>query len=209
MLYLGGNIDHCNLEGFPAENSSEVFGIITVLEQPDTAPVLSSNPLQICSCENGFPNCNNKSRSTDVYPGETFPIKDIVAVGKRNGIVPASILSLYLNTDGKQRFGDFETVQTSRKCGDHHYTVFTLESSEDTIHLYPLGPCPTSGGNPLTISVQILACPRGFVLSPITGGCICEDRLMTYTNSCNVTDQTILHDDTYWVGYDYTVFIAS
>ena len=205
----GGNIDHCSLIGLPASNSSEVFDMITTFEKPESASVISSDPLQICGCDNGYPNCNRKNRYYEVYPGETFAVKDIVAVGQRNGTVPANILSFFKNADGKKRFGDFETVQTSsQKCDDHYYTVFTLDSNEfifrfdEIIDLYPQGPCPFSGVNPLRISVYIRPCPRGFVLSPTTGGCACEDRLMTYTNSCNITDQTILREGTFWVGYD-------
>ena len=200
----GGNIDHCSLIGLPASNSSEVFDMITTFEQPQTASVISSVPLQICGCENGYPNCTRKNRYHEVYPGETFVVTNIVAVGQRDGTVPANILSFYKNTRGNGRFGDFETEQkSSRKCGDHHYTVFTLVSSRHTsFNLYPRGPCPISSGNPLNISVQIRPCPTGFVLSPTTGGCVCEDRLMTYTNSCNITEQTIFREGTFWVGYD-------
>ena len=30
----------------------------------------------------------------------------------------------------------------------------------------------------------------------------CDNRLKTYTNSCNIADQTVLHEGTFWVGYD-------
>ena len=65
-----------------------------------------------------------------------FAVENIVAVGQRDGTVPAKIVSIFRNgfADGKERFGAFETVQTSSgKCGDHHYTVFTLESITYTI----------------------------------------------------------------------------
>ena len=204
----GGNIDHCRLIRLPGSNSSEVFDMITTLEQPGTASAISSNPLHICDCEDGYPNCDLKYRQTKVYPGETFAVRNIVAVGQRNGTVPASILSFYKNADGK-RFGNFEAVQNSSKsCGDHYYSVFTLDNNEsvykylDTIYLYPRGPCPISGGNPFSISVQINPCPSGFALSPTTGGCVCEQRLMTYTKDCSITDQTILREGPFWVGYD-------
>ena len=203
----GGNIDHCSLIGLPASNSSMLFDMITTLEQPESASVISSDPLQICGCENGYPNCHLKQRSAEVYLGETFAVNNIVAVGQRNGTVSAIILSFFENINSEERFGEFETVQTSsRTCGDHHYTVFTLQSNdnvpEEIIELYPRGACPISGGNPLKIFVLNRPCPMGFVLSPTTGGCVCENRLMTYTNSCNITDQTILREGTFWVGYN-------
>ena len=61
-----------------------------------------------------------------------------------------------------------------------------------------------SGESPFAFSVQvqIRRCPSGLALSPTTGGCVCEERLMTYTNSCNITEQTILCEGSFWVGYD-------
>ena len=206
---FGGMIDHCSLIGLPASSSSEVFDMITTLEQPGTTSAISSYPLHICSCENGYPNCGSQYRAADVYAGERFAVSGLVAVGQRNGTVPANILSFfYKNSDDNVRFGDFEAVQPSRGCGDHHYSVFTLEDNVTAywylknIDLYPQGPCPIFGGNALTILVQLYPCPTGFARSPTTGGCVCEERLMTYSNSCNITDQTILREGPFWVGYD-------
>ena len=206
----GGMIDHCSLIGLPSSSSSEVFDMITTLKQPETVSAISSNPVQICVCKNGYPDCspNGKFYDVEVYPGERFAVKNIVAVGQRDGTVPASILSFYGNGDDKERFGAFETVQTSSgKCSDYHYTIFTLESSKfvsETVYLYPRGPCPMLGEYPLVFSVQIQIrpCPWGFALSPTTGGCVCDDRLKTYTNSCNITEQTIHREGPFWVGYD-------
>ena len=198
----GGNIDHCNLIGLTDSNSGEVFDMITTFEQPESASVISSDPLQICGCENGYPNCSLKNRYHEVYPGERFALKSIVVVGQRDGTVPTNILSFYSLPNGEKRFGAFETVQaSSRTCGDYYYTVISNDANE-LIYLYPQGPCPIPGVNPLRISVHIRPCPRGFILSATTGGCVCEDRLMAYTNSCNVTDQTILCEGNFWVGYD-------
>ena len=180
--------------------------MITTLDQPGTTSAISSGALQICGCVNGYPNCTLKEHSAKVYPGETFAVKNIVAVGQRDGTVPAKIVSIFESPDDKERFGDFETVQaSSRKCGDHLYTVFTLESDESDepdYNLYPQGPCPVSNQLVFSVQIQTRPCPSGFLLSPITGGCVCEDRLKVYTNSCNITDQTILREGSFWVGYD-------
>ena len=204
----GGMIDHCNLIGLPASNSSEVFDMITTLEQPTTTSATSSDPLQICGCVNGYPDCTLKQRSVEVYRGETFAVKDIVAVGQRDGTVPALIISDFRSADGKDRFGTLETVQTSSgKCGDLYYTVFRFESGDYDEHgycnLYPQGHCPVSNELVFSVQIQTRPCPSGFVLSPTTGGCVCEDRLLAYTDRCNITDQTILRDEgTFWFGYD-------
>ena len=66
------------------------------------------------------------------------------------------------------------------------------------------GSCSSLDGstNRLQIPVHLLPCPHAFNLSQSTGGCVCEDRLQKYTNSCNINYQTILRDGDFWVGYN-------
>ena len=49
-----------------------------------------------------------------------------------------------------------------------------------------------------------LTCPPGFNISEPTRSCVYEQRLETYTNSCNITSRKITRDSLqqFWVGYD-------
>ena len=55
-------------------------------------------------------------------------------------------------------------------------------------------------GNHLRVYLELLSCPIGFNLSK-ERVCECEPRLQVYTNSCNITEQSVLHKGDFWVGY--------
>ena len=54
--------------------------------------------------------------------------------------------------------------------------------------------------------MTLLECPNGFTLSNISNQCVCEERLLKYTNSCDISNQEITHtaSDDFWVGVDNT-----
>ena len=60
---------------------------------------VSSYPYQVCPCKDGTPRCNISELYQDVYPGELLQIP-VVAVGQKNGIVPAVIRANYIDTNG-------------------------------------------------------------------------------------------------------------
>jgi len=47
---------------------------------------VSSDPFQVCPCEDGTPTCNTSQIFWQVYPGELLRIP-VVAVGQNNGVV--------------------------------------------------------------------------------------------------------------------------
>lgn len=93
--------------------------------------------------------------------------------------------------------------RVDNNCTKLHYTFFSNLTCIKLI-MYLDGPCSSEDAsvNRLTIPVQLLVCPPAFELSESPYGCICEERLQHYTNSCNINDQSILRDGDFWVGYD-------
>ena len=91
VLYDGA-IDHCKLTGLESYTSGEVFDLLVHIENDNTNSVISSRPFHICPCENNRPDCSKSLKSYAVYPGETFYVS-VVAVGQRNGTVPANVRS--------------------------------------------------------------------------------------------------------------------
>ena len=137
------------------------------------------------------------------YPGRTFSIT-VAAVGQRNGTHYALI---HAATDpiGESSLGAFEDHQNvDDKCDELRYTLY-YNSQLSQIYMFVDGPCSSLDSqivNRITIPVHLLPCPPAFTLSELTYGCICEERLQKYTNSCNINDQSILRDGDFWVGYD-------
>ena len=202
-VVFGGAIDTCRLEGQPNADSGSIFNKISDFsKQPRTQSVFSSYPYRVCICEEESLLCGEVGAFT-AYPGETFSF-DAVTVGQRNGTVIIHTIYAVVNPPEIARLGPFEDRQKAIGCTKVNYTLFSNPGTNQ-LELYVYGSCSSLEGslNHLQIPVDLRPCPRGFMLSMSPPyGCICEDRLQKFTNSCNINGQTILRDRDYWVGYD-------
>ena len=201
VLY-GGAIDNCTLTGLNPYryNSGEVFDMIFQIEDDNTTSHISSDPFYLCPCENNHPDCSKRNKPLNVYPGETFQVS-VVAVGQREGIVPAQVIS---HVDKGRLVSSQYVQQTTKICTTLNYTVFSQQNV--ILELYPDGPCTTvSEKLLLQLSIQ-QSCPPGFSLKNSSMSCVCNQALQKYTNRCNITNGlgqiTRESDDTFWVGYD-------
>ena len=203
-VLFGGSIDNCKLTGFDSYSSGKVFDKLVYIEDDNTNSSISSEPLQVCRCENNHPDCSKSGITLSVNPGETFTIS-VVAVGQRYGAVPALITSS-IDSSPLPNLLPFQYYQqTTNKCTKLNYTVFTMHDYV-IITLYPSGPCSTFG-NELLLDINInLNCPLGFNLSHSARSCVCESRLAKYTYHCNITNGlgTVTRNSgqKFWVGYD-------
>ena len=93
----GGAIDNCKLTDLDLHSSGKVFDMIVHIEDDNdynTTSNISSEPIQICPCENNLPNCSKSWYDVPhaVDPGEIFQVS-VVAVGQRNGTVSSEVIS--------------------------------------------------------------------------------------------------------------------
>ena len=110
VLY-GGNLDNCRLYTGGGVNDScgnRIGGNysrdpIAIIEQisesvsiDNVTSNISSDPLQVCFCENGILDCSNDNK-IDIVRGKEFTLMALV-VGQNYGIIPSSIRTS-LNTD--------------------------------------------------------------------------------------------------------------
>ena len=203
VLY-GGAIDNCTLSGLDSNNSKDVFDKLTHIEADNTPSNISSDPFGICPCNSSnHTKCSiskNSKLEIEVYPGETFQVS-VVAVGQRNGTVPAAVRSR--TGKGTKLLSSQYIQQTNKMCTSLNYTVFS-QRNESQIELYADGPCSTFG-NTLVLKLNLIQkCPPGF--NKKQNSCVCDQALQQYTNKCNISDSIgqILResDDKFWVGYD-------
>ena len=209
VLY-GGVIDNCKLtHGLDSHTSGEVFDMIVHNNDTyyNTTSNISSDPIQICHCENNLPDCIKHQVSHTVYPGETFQVS-VVAVGQRNGTVSSEVINNIDQSVNPGHLADSQHLQkTKNTCTKLKYTIF---SSSQFVHmrLYAENsPCLSYSGYTLHISVKLnQTCPPGFNISKSKQSCVCEPRLQRYTNSCTITNGLglITRDSSqqFWVGYD-------
>ena len=87
MLY-GGAIDNCRLAGLDSHDSGAAFDMLFHIEDDNSNSSISSDPFQICPCENNQSDCTIVEYYVlhMVYPGETFQVS-VVAAGQRDGMI--------------------------------------------------------------------------------------------------------------------------
>ena len=133
VLY-GSAIDNCKLAGLDSHNSSEVFDMLFQYEDDNTTSSVSSDPFCVCICENNHPDCSKSSEVLSIYPGESYQVS-VVAVGQRNGMVPANVTSV-----NECNLLCSQTIQsTSKTCTTLNYTVSSQQIvTRRVIHRQPM-----------------------------------------------------------------------
>ena len=208
VLY-GGAIDNCKLtHGLDSYSSGEVFDMIVHIDDDNnynTTSNISSEPIQICPCENNLPNCSKYWYDVPyaVDPGEIFQVS-VVTVGQRNGTVSSEVIStIEKHPQTNPLHSKYRLQQANNTCTTFSYAVSSL-SRYVTIELHAdRSPCEDKLGIGVTL---VQACPPGFSLSTSARSCICEPRLAKYTKSCTITNElgkiTRSEGQQFWVGYD-------
>ena len=211
VLY-GGAIDNGKLIEFndlESHNSGEVFDMLVHKCDTNSTSNISSDPLQICPCENNLPDCGKWQSGYynfphTVHPGETFHVS-VVAVGQRNGTVPSTVIS---SIDQHITLGDTLDPQYLQRKTDNTCTTLSYIISSLSLHVWldlhaERNPCDVE----LQITVNLnQTCPPGFNISKSAKSCVCEPRLAQYTNNCTITNGvgqiTRKSGQQFWVGCD-------
>ena len=201
----GGLVETCKLTD-PLYSLNRVptawvfHGTFMFAQNSSDLSLVSSSPFNVCPCQNNYPDCETSVVKRRVYPGEKITLP-VVAVGQRNGTAPAIIRSF---VQSGEKLGELQESQSVyQNCSDLFYTLPWLTAHTVEILLYVEGSCSKDAlmeGNHLRVSLELLPCPIGFNLSK-EHVCDCDPRLQVYTNSCNITEQSIQHKGDFWVGY--------
>ena len=203
----GGSIDNCIVYVECAGSRGHTVAYTTSIDVLNMAiqqelNSISSDPLQVCMCEDGIANCSSLKFIRRVYPGELFHFP-VVATGQRDGLVPAVVRAFFTETAGNTSLAQFQDTQNVRaECTDVYYHMrSSVVNKTATLVLYADGPCGTDG-NVLNFSLRFLPCPPGFSLNSSEMICGCEPKLQKYTITCNITAGTLTREGEFWVGYD-------
>ena len=188
----GGSIDNCSVCNHRS-TGSHVFNQIT---SNNTATLeVSSDPLYLYMCN------VSTNKPVSVYPGGVLQLF-VVARGQRNGSVSAVVRADQVQ--GSIEISELQTTQEIKKiCTAVNYTIFGLPGTDEVFTVYTEGQCPQEQRS-LFIRITILDCPPGFELSATKQSCVCDDRLLPYTEICTIDNQTLLRSGDFWVGYDNT-----
>ena len=210
VLY-GGNLDHCRLYvgGGVIDSCGNRIGgsyndtpiailneILYIVSNDSVTSNISSDPLQVCFCENDVPYCSDMM--IDTIRGREFTLMALI-VGQNNGTIPSSVrtsLDNDIQIRATQRIQDI-----GKECTPITYHLSSDKTSTNLV-LFPDGPCRDTGISRREITINFLPCPDGFTLDG--SECVCEKRLQRYTNSCSVDDSSIQRNsNTFWMGAFY------
>ena len=168
----------------------------------DFSSVISSDPLQLCFCEDGRPDCS-LSPTHSVYPGELFDVSAVVlgdVQGLVNSTVQASVAN-YLSIE----LGDLQYIQPfqSRNCVKFTYSIFvnTNLGSDPLFLILEAGSGFDSVHNAIIWISSLHACPVGSSLNRKKKLCDCAPPLLNIeTVSCYISGKSIQRQGTVWIG---------
>ena len=225
----GGNVLNCILED--NDIASSLFDVlsnddyVTFVHDNGTLSSITSNPLEICLCEdnqisccptqgpNGIPQCNIEEymyiNLGMVYPGQNVYFS-AVAVGQNHGTVPSEVHVVSSDHERSVNFGlpvyvaigienQLQSIDKA-SCTQIHYQIDSLNNEK--FNLYPREEFGRT--NKLQVSVVVnITCPPGFKLNETVVQCDCEARLKEHAESvqCFIDTQTFTHDNRVWIGY--------
>ena len=217
---FGGLVDRCKIQHF-----SELQDFIphTTVHQHESCSIktvngisymsnisninmseISSEPVQLCFCKGGIPDCNYQPDPTRVIKGKKFIVK-IVAVDQVGHYIDAKIHSQLLRTGGGLGSGQ-ENQNTSETCTDLNFNLFSPNDKEVLV-MYAEGPCQSSPQSQRRLSIQFTACdscPIGFERhtdEDTSCQCICDSRLEPYITDCNASTELLLREGDFWITY--------
>ena len=191
---------------------------------------IASDPLRICLCMNGIPDCNitewNEPR--DLYPGQILTGIEAMAVGQRYGTVVSPVVIRKESDEGR-----YEIRIVQRKCTNLTYNVSSQNNNETLLievlksNEFGLNPqnkntrlqfgnhvvkkYPETLGNlftQLSIKLKLKDCPKAFTLDMTSSICACPQNLDLLGLKCDNSNYAIIRSAEQWVGMAYNQVIA-
>ncbi len=189
----------------------DFYNIFNTSNTETDPSAIASDPYKVCLCDADKlqPNCSNSNMaySTSTFPGQVFSVHLAVVGRWFDGVVTGAVRA-YLDNSINATVGPIQSSQTSDRpfCEIFNYSINSTERMV-TFQLIPeqyffqLVTTGTISRVFVSVHVDLLDCPLGFSLSPLTGSCVCDHRLMDNNIECNINNQSFLHHSNSWLGF--------
>ena len=181
----GGAIESCLLANNLQFGGNVFVSVSRFFDQPGDS-VLSSDPLNVCFCNETILNCDEETLTLNAFSGSTIDLT-MAVVGQFNNTTTGTIR---VSSDSNNR--DYD-VPTST-CTNFSYKVEVSSINQTSI---TLNATVRNSINieeiPRKITVNISTCPNGFCLSENTFICNCEYVMASVgtIQSCNAYNNSI------------------
>ena len=144
----------------------------------DLLSSISSDPIMVCFCENNIPNCVKRFLSHDgLFPGEVAKI-EIATVGNYGGTSSGTVSIAVHNASLVRPYG---RQGTTARCHKLHLLLSSSGPTSASVAITVNGGLPGWG---VTLAVDIMECPPGFIKNEQSGRCECAPLLKNYSISC-------------------------
>ena len=210
VLY-GGYIEKChflpNSKSLKQPQSGEIFDHLFNYTTQTGISVITSDPIGVCFCANGIPNCKKKNLTKRVFPGETFNVAAAV-IGQRDGVVPGVARASFVNINLPEQHSldDGQYSQATRSCTNLIFSIFSEQKMEQLeLFVENSDPAYESTFHSPLITADLLECPPGFALSGMPARCNCASVLLNNGYRCNIHGQTIYHPGGVWIGCSFSL----
>ena len=205
VLY-GGMLQGCtivfaNTPSAQQGSAISYFQSISNITSHVITPLISSDPVRICFCQNStYYDCEYSLPPFHRSPGQSFNFW-VVAVDQGTNPVRASIRTTF-SVESKAELGTGERTQAIGPfCFSLQYRVFSSNVSEE-LTLAAQSQCNELGTALRPVSLMLLPCPNGFEL--VKGHCICEGRLRQLAATCDVDTLSIEREGSFWINASYS-----
>ena len=166
---------------------------------------ISSDPVLVCFCNGGQPDCNYQPPLIKLKKGEMFTVQ-LVAVDQVNNTVSnVSIRSTFNSVEGG--FGEGQLIQqTADSCTNLTFNVFSPQDYE-TLIMYAEGPCKDAKLSRRSVEIKFDPCSCPIGLQPIKEvertncKCECDKKLDEYITRCDPQTGTLERDGDFWIMY--------
>ena len=217
-VLFGGLLDRCTISPIAEVNKVNEYsltsGITYILNITNIADdvlkyqnrSIRSRPVQICFCVDTYPDCGYQPSPIEVTHGTEFNIS-LVAIDQVNHTVE-NVTIFSTMESGKNWLSKGQIVQnTTDRCTNITFSILSSGnisvSHNDTLHLYPDGPCKSADRSKRKIEIHLLPCncSVGFEMSSDRDKCNCEcdSTLKDYTTDCNVTTGVLVREKNFWI----------
>ena len=207
---FGGLLDRCSVNGELSQDT-ESIGVVSFLNSSNITDselvTISSQPVRLCFCLGGRPDCKYNPELIRVNRGNKFSA-ELIAYNQLFNAVSAIVDSSVTESRSDSTTGYLgDDHGINRGCTKLDFNLFTSTSFDSkNLTLSMRGPCPIIGITEKSFMVEITCtCPIGFQIyidSKTPCGCVCHSLLQPYDKTdCNASTDSIIRRENFWITY--------
>ena len=215
----GGLLDRCTLSPFvkgsvemydsEKKRNTTVDGVayfksMSVITDNDFLSI-SSDPVQVCFCRDGLPDCSYRPQPIKVKKGGNFTVELVAADQVENPVAAVIHCTPKSNLSGLAEGQIFQSI--SNACSNLSFNVFSPNHNEELV-LYADGPCKDAELSQRQVEIKFEPCTCSTGFQPVVSidtrcVCECDSQLTNFISdlSCDPQTNTLDRRSNFWIAH--------